>query len=580
MASRRLRLKQSPGTAGLAVSRRGFLQYASAASLSVAFSGCSRSSPVGDRADVIFSGGPILTMNSSNPRAEALAVRGDRIVAVGGMSEVDGLRGPNTRVVDLAGRTLMPGMVDPHMHSALIQLDHWIDVGAINTPSYDAVLTKLRNAGGESQPGEWVLAQLFDWVITPGAHAPTLAELDALLPNNPLFMLESNGHVAYVNSKALQAAGITRDTPDPPTARFIRGPGGELTGRVEETAAFMPFLNLAPQPSKAELAKRARVLFDHAASLGCTAMQDMSVGALTGTTDIELLTSVMQDDPPIRYRAALVSTLMDEWEQMGVKPNQGDDRFRINIIKAWSDGSGQAFTAYQRENYLGRDSRGSLNYSLAELTAAVRRAHQAGWQVAVHANGDAAIDTTLEAYASVLREIPRADHRHRIEHCSLLHPEQINEMVALGVSPSFLIGHIRWWGRAFRDEILGPERVENYDPCASALRAGLRISIHSDYNVTPVGPLRCVQDAVTRIMQDGGEVFVPEQRIPAEAGLRAVTLDAAWQCRMDDIVGSLEPGKYADLALLEQDPTAVSPADIEKIKVNETWLAGTPRYGA
>jgi len=139
---------------------------------------------------------------------------------------------------------------------------------------------------------------------------------------------------------------------------------------------------------------------------------------------------------------------------------------------------------------------------------------------------------------------------------------------------------LRWWGKAFRDRILGAERARFYDPCASALKGGLRISLHSDWNVTPLEPLRYVADAVTRTMNEGGEVFFADERIPVEAALRAATIDAAWQCRMDNIVGSLEPGKYADLTLLERDPTAVDPTEIAKIKISETWLAGERRHAA
>jgi predicted amidohydrolase YtcJ len=271
---------------------------------------------------------------------------------------------------------------------------------------------------------------------------------------------------------------------------------------------------------------------------------------------------------------------MARWEAAGIKPGHGNDLLRVDGMKAWVDGSNQAYTGYQRSNYLGRDSRGTENYTLAQLTDVVRRAHRAGWQVGVHANGDAAIDTSIAAYETVLRETPRADHRHRIEHCSVLHPEQIARMQALGLSPSFLIGHVRWWGKAFRDRILGPERAQLYDPCASALKAGLRISLHSDWNVTPIDPLRCAEDAVARVMHEGGGVLGTDERIPVEAALRAITIDAAWQCRMDHIVGSLEPGKYADLALLERDPTAVGPTEIASIKVSETWLAGERRHVA
>jgi predicted amidohydrolase YtcJ len=477
----------------------------------------------------------------------------------------------------LAGRVLLPGLIDPHMHFVFAQFDDWIDVSAMAAPTYEAVEAKLRAAVREAKHGEWVRAQLFDPSITKGARVPTIAQLDALAPDHPFFMLESNGHVAYVNTRALQVAGVNRDTPDPPTARFQRGSDGALTGRLEESAAFEPFIAKMPLANAAEMRTRVRRLFDHAAAVGCTALHDCGIGLQAGTNDLALLISVMQDNPPIRYRGMLVSTAMDQWEKMGVKPGHGNDRFRVDGIKAWSDGSNQAYTGYQRENYLGRDTRGALNYTVPQLTEAVRRAHGGGWQVGVHANGDAAIDATIAAFETVLRETPRADHRHRIEHCSVLHPEQIDKMRELGLSPSFLIGHIRWWGKAFRDRILGPERARFYDPCASALRGGLRISLHSDWNVTPLEPLRYVEDAVTRIMNEGGDTFFAEERVPVEAALRAVTIDAAWQCRINDMVGSLEPGKLADLTLLEQDPTAVSPAKISTIKVSETWLAGEQR---
>ena len=152
---------------------------------------------------------------------------------------------------------------------------------------------------------------------------------------------------------------------------------------------------------------------------------------------------------------------MDRWDEAGIKPGHGNDLLRMDGVKAWVDGSNQAYTGYQRADYLGRATRGSENYSLPQLTEVMRRAHRAGWQVGVHANGDAAIDTSLAAYETVLRETPRADHRHRIEHCSVLHPEQIARMRELGLSPSFLIGHVRWWGEAFRDRILGPERAQH-----------------------------------------------------------------------------------------------------------------------
>ncbi len=531
------------------------------------------------RAEVIFTGGPILTMDRTGRRVESVAVAEGRIVATGAADEIAGLRDTGTRIVELDGRCLLPGLVDPHLHFAFVHFDDWVDVSPMATSSFTAVIDRLREAAAGTGTDGWIQAKQFDPSIITGGRSPTLSELDAVAPDRPLFLLEGNGHVAYVNTRALAEAGISPSTPDPPTARYGRDTDGALTGRLEEAAAFAPFAAAMPTASAQELMARTRRLMDRAASVGCTTLHDCGIGMLAGARDLSLLQAVMAGNPPVRYRGMLVSTEMDRWEELGLEPGFGDDRFRVDGVKAWSDGSNQARTGFQREPYLGGDTRGALNYTPEQLTEVVGRAHRAGWQVGVHANGDAAIDTTIDAYEAVLRQQPRADHRHRIEHCSVLRPDQIGRMAALGLSPSFLIGHVRWWGKAFRDRLLGPERARHYDPCASALRAGLRISLHSDWNVTPLEPLRYVEDAVTRVMDEGGDVLNEDERIPVEAALRAVTIDAAWQCRTDDISGSLEPGKYADLTVLEADPTAVDPSGLAHVAVSETWLGGDRRFG-
>jgi predicted amidohydrolase YtcJ len=265
---------------------------------------------------------------------------------------------------------------------------------------------------------------------------------------------------------------------------------------------------------------------------------------------------------------------------MGLTPNNGHDRLQVIGMKFWSDGSNQGYTGYQPEPYVSSTNRGTANYTLEQLTEGMRKAHENGWQIAVHANGDAAIDLTLQAYEATLKKSPRKDHRHRTEHCSVAHPEHIAKMKELGTAPSFLIGHVYFWGRAFRDRILDPERAANYDPTAEALKAGIRWTMHADYDVTPIEPLRYVENAVTRIMRDRGQVLGPDQRVTVQQALKAVTINAAYQCRRDDVAGNLESGKYADLVVLERDPTAVHPTAISEIKVLETWLGGFKRFSA
>ncbi|WP_313354873.1 amidohydrolase [Microbacterium sp.] len=523
-------------------------------------------------ADFVLSGGTVLTMDPRRPRVEAVAVRSGRIVAAGGIDEVREVVGRRTEQLDLGGRTLMPGLVDPHMHSALVQLADWVDISPMTTPDADAMRERLRTATPSSTG--WVLAQQFDPSITAGDPRLDRDVLDRLIPDHPALVLESNGHIAYANSAALRAAGIDRHSDDPPAGRYQRDAAGELTGRLEESSAVAAFVKGFPPLTTDGLASRIRDLLEHAASTGATLLHDCSIGAMDGAADLDALRRAMGEDSPVRYRGMLVSTAYDVWTQLGMRPGDGDDMFRVHGIKAWSDGSNQAGTGYLREPYLGTHSCGALNHSPEQLAEIIGRAHADGWQIGVHANGDAAIDATIDAYERVLRAHPRDDHRHRLEHCSILHPEQIARMAALGLSPSFLIGHVRWWGAAFRDRLLGPARTARYDPCASALRGGLRISLHSDWNVTPLEPLRCVEDAVTRIMAENGDVLDGDERIPVEAALRAVTIDAAWQCRADDMTGSIEVGKYADLVLLEDDPTRVDPTRISGIAVSQTLVAG------
>ena len=542
----------------------------------VSAAGAARAAP-SRHADTILTARRIYTMDRQSRIVEAVAVRGGRIIAVGRRSDIIGLKGPATRVVDMGDYTVLPGFVDPHMHSNFAGLRPWLDLGPFTTATMDDARGKIREAASQASPGTWIQGKMLDPSIMPGRPL-TREDLDSLSPDTPVFILESNGHNAYANSKALDLAGVTRDTPDPPQGRFGRDTAGARTGRLEEPPAFQPFIRVMSAPSSSELIGFLRADLDDASAKGCTALHDCGIGGLFAEADIALIEAVMRGNPGVRYAGQLVSTHYAKWQSMGLKPGLHSERLSFSGIKAWSDGSNQGLTGYQRQPYLNSTSRGALNYEPKEIEDLIRTLHADGWPIGIHANGDAAIDVVLDAFEKGTGGEGGHVLRHRIEHCSILHDDQIARMKTLGLSPSFLIGHVHYWGRAFRDRLLGPDRANRLDPCRSALSGGLRISLHSDYNVTPIDPLRCIENAVVRDMNEGGGILNPAECISTLEAMRAVTIDAAWQCHLDDTCGSLEVGKSADLVVLERDPTEVAADTIRSIRIHSTWLDGQQRF--
>mgnify|MGYP002343977815 CR=1 FL=1 len=531
-------------------------------------------------ADVIFQGGTVLTQDARWPRVTALAVRGDRILAVGSTEHVAAHRGARTRIIDLAGRTLAPGFVEPHMHGTSVFFDDWLDLSPFTTATVGEALDKVRAEAARTPAGAWIRGQGFDPALQPGGPI-TLDRLDAAAPDHPLILVEGNGHVAYANRAALALAKVDETTPDPPQGRIIRDADGRLTGRFEEPPAMGLLLRILPQMGLAEYRRRLRRLLDKAATVGCTSLHDCGVGSIYQGAELDALAAVMKDDPPVRYSAALVSNQMDQWLKRGLTPGAGDDLFRVTAMKLFSDGSNQGRTGLQHEPYLGGESAGMAYVEPADLTAIVVQRALQGWQVVIHANGDLAIDRALDAIEAAQAAGCDPDLRFRIEHCSILHDEQIARIARLGVSPSFLIGHVHYWGRAFRDEIFGPEKSDLLGRAASCGKAGVRWTMHSDEPVTEMGPLRLIDNAVNRsLWQAPGQVLNPAECVSVEQAIIALTRDAAWQCHSEHEIGSLEPGKFADFVVLDADPREVPPAEIGAIRVLETWVGGRQVYAA
>lgn len=526
--------------------------------------------------------GSIITMDDSRPRAEALAVGQGRILAVGTAEEAKAAAGPDTEIIELGSQVLYPGLIEPHMHLWVTAINYdWIDCSAFTNKTVADVKQKLTSAAAKAKPGEWILGKLFDPSLLPGNPDLTLADLDPIAPDNPVLILNASMHFAYVNSKALELGGIKAGSPDPEGGSFGRDEQGNLNGILSEMATIAPLLQHIDTITPEVVAANAAKITGDAAKVGVTTMREAATGALFGPKEIGMLHHLQQrGELKTRVSLALVDDVAKTWPDSPETAYQaGDENVWIGARKLVSDGSNQGKSGYQSQPYLNSDDRGKLDITPEVLRERIGWCHDNGWQVMVHANGDAAVETVVDAFSDVLSKAPDKDLRHRVEHCSLVNNDALFEkMHAVDVSPSFLINHLYYWGKTLRDNVLGADRIDMLDRTAAAVAASLKFTMHSDYNVSPIQPLHYVKVAVTRTTWDGGEVIGEDQRVSVEQALKAVTIDAAWQLNADDRLGSLTPGKFADFVILDKDPQKAEPETIDEIKVIQTWRDGSITY--
>ena len=454
-----------------------------------------RGTPSVDKAELLVTG-PIVTMDETRPRAEAVAVAHGRILAVGTRAELEGLVGPGTRVLDHARGAILPGFVEPHMHllsSALVFSG--VDCSTDANASRDEVLVRLKSALAAA-PGTAVIGQRYDPSLMPGNLELTADLLDQVSTEVPVVVMNASQHYFYVNSAAYRAAGITASTVDPAGGSFGIV-DGTLTGIVAESSAMIPFVKVLPPMTQESIVAQVTGIARLASSAGVTMLNEAATGALAGAAELDLLHGACnQDDFPVRATVAVWGLNLDAFTTAGVTWGSGDDRLRSQFVKWVSDGSNQGYTGFQRQPYLNRTTRGEADFTPDELQAHFAATVAAGWPIMVHANGDAAIDMVVAAFQATAR-LPGwdASKRHRVEHSSLLHDEHISAMASLRVTPSFLMNHVRLWGHAMRDEILGPERAGLLHRVASTVNAGLPPSFHSDFSVSPIQPLSHVATA-------------------------------------------------------------------------------------
>jgi predicted amidohydrolase YtcJ len=562
--------------------RRIFIKTSAGALAGLWLSGC-RGEFGG--ATIVFRNGVVLPVDDLFSEHTALAIRGNRVLAVGSDEAVAAAAGSGARVIDLDGRTVLPGFIEPHMHFLLLAgLGHLADVGPFQRPTFEDALEALREVRERTGADGWVMGRQFDPVLLEPPRELTTRELDEVSPDRPVFVLNASGHIAYVNSRTLELANITRDTPDPEGAQYGRYEDGSPNGVLYGPGAHMPVLML-----NEAIAARMQTGFveagiqvgEYAASLGVTTLCDQATGVLAGAAEWERYQQMYAEGRmKARIRAYLFDAMGPEWDEVGIQPGEGDALVQVSGWKIVTDGSNQGFTGRQREPYLGRDSRGIYYIEPEALREIVQTRAAQGWPLSLHGNGDAAIDSILDALEYARDQgIDVRSLRCRIEHCSILHDDQIERAKALGVGPSFLINHVHYWGHVMRDQVFGSEKVQLLDRCNAVEAAGLTWTMHTDAPVSPLGSLHKIRVAVARdLWREPDTILAPQERVGVEAAIRSITRNAAWLCHSENEIGSLEPGKLADFVVLESDPRTVEPRAISDIKISQTWMDGRRVY--
>ena len=536
-----------------------------------------------DTAGCILSGGTIYTMDPSQPIAEAVAISEGRIVYVGDESGSLALAGPQTETIDLQGRVALPGFIDSHSHLTMFGRNlEQTDCRQART--IEEIVSSLKEAAAQTPPGEWVLGHSYDDTLLTEMRHPTRQDLDRASTEHPILLSHISAHNKVANSAALKKANISASTPDPPGGKIDWDHRGGPTGVLWEWAMdlMQPYI---PQSTSDDIRRYLREGSAHYLAAGVTSTVEAALGMLNGLEDAEAFARVAESgEVPLRLGAAILYPFWKEL-QGGAGPGldwPGDPEWvRPTAVKFFQDGSIQLRTAALREPYYGetRPANDHLIWSQEELNRMVADAHENGWQIWTHGNGDAAIGSILEAYEQALSDSPKGDARHRIEHCQTAGEDQLDRMRSLKIAASFFPPHVWYWGDRHREVFLGPERAARIDPLASASEKGIRFGLHNDTPVTPISPLLSIGTAVSRLTS-GGHVLGPGQAITVDRALYSMTLDSAYLAFEENLKGSLTVGKLGDVTVLEADPYEVSPKEIKDIPVSMTIVGGNMAYTA
>lgn len=536
-----------------------------------------------DAPDTILINGTVLTLTGSNGQSTALAITGDRITAVGDTTQIKALAGPDTITLDLAGQTVLPGFIDAHGHfpsSGLIK-KHFVD---LNSPpigmvtSINETVAALAARAANTPAGEWIQGRGYDDTLITEMRHPTRWDLDRVSTEHPIYISHISGHLGVANSLAMEMAGLTSTTPQPFGGKIRTDENtGEPNGVLEEPPAMGFVTKLLPQFSEADMIDAVAAAAAEYAALGVTTAQQ---GA-TGPNGAEVFVKTYQQGRlPIRVHVWPVLQAMAALIENGgtLDHPEADSMVSFGAVKGFADGSIQGYTGYLSQPYHSHSHndpryRGYPRMDREALAKQIMTVHNAGYQIAIHGNGDAAIDDVLHAFQQAQDAVPRDDTRHIIIHAQMVREDQLDRMADMRIIPSFFNMHTYYWGDRHWDIFMGPERAARMSPAASAVKRNLPFTLHADTPVVPMEPLRIVWSAVNRL-SSGGRVIGAEQRISVVEALKGITTYAAYQSFEENDKGTIEPGKLADLVVLARNPLSIPPIELADITVTRTMVGG------
>ncbi len=542
---------------------------------------------------VIYPARRVITMNPAHPTTEAVAVRGDRVLGVGSVEELSawGDHRMDTTFEDLV---LTPGFVEAHSHSMAGGMWQFPYVGFFDRrdpagrvwpgcKNIDDVLDRLRQAESALEDRS---APLIAWGLDPiyfSGERLVAKHLDTISEHRPVFVYHASGHLATANRALLELSEITSSSTTP---GVVMGPDGEPNGELQEPAAMSLAATAWRTLGLAFVSREAKWAFAaEARNAGHTMVTDLGTSPLANPKAVAAWHESVDDpDFPVRVMVAVGDAFggggdpAELAEFTNELKTQSTDKLHFGIVKLLLDGSIQGFTArLEWPHYInppeGHPGNGLWLIPPEQMADIVTAYHRAGITVHCHCNGDQATEVFVDAVAQALERHPRWDHRHTVQHSQLTTPAQYRRMADMGMAANIFSNHIFYWGDQHRDTTLGPDRAAGMDACATALRSGVSFSIHSDAPITPMGHLHTAWCAVNR-QTATGKTLGADERIGVAEALRAITIDAAWQLNLDHVMGSIETGKFADFAVLAEDPLTVDPMALKDIDVWGTVLGG------